>query len=102
MCVWGGGGGGDACGGMWVGFHVGLGGPGRGALEARAGGLAGLLFSPTEELAATAAGIFRALLPDWVFLALMFHVWTHHNCVFIQCGKSCSYPILQTGACMRL
>lgn len=55
-----------------------------------------------EELAATAARIFRVLLPDWFFLALMFQVWTHHNRVFPQCGKSCSNPILHTGACMRL
>lgn len=44
VCV----GGGSGGGGMWVGFHVSPGGPGRGASEARAGDLAGLLFSPTE------------------------------------------------------
>ena len=44
VCVCGGTGGG----GMWVGFHVSPGGPGRGTSEARAGDLAGLLFSPTE------------------------------------------------------
>lgn len=89
ICVYVGGVGWWGGGGMWVGSHLGPGGPGRGASEARAGGLAGLLFSPTEELAATAAGIFRALPPDWFFLALMFHVWAHPD---TACSPSVGSP----------
>ena len=47
------------------------------AWEASAGGLAGLVLSPTGVLVAATACVFGALLPEQLFLALMCQVPTH-------------------------